>query len=77
MTDLNYPIYRWSTRERIDALPMHALALAYHRAWRFLHGSDPQGKHVIEGLDLMIEFTRLNPGERPRRQDMHNRKERT
>ncbi len=62
---MNYRIYCRSTGELIDALPLHALAFAYRGAWRFLHGSEPQGKHVIDGLDLLIEFTQLNVGERP------------
>ena len=49
-------MYCCSTCEPIDALPMHVLAYAYRDAWRLLHASDPQGKHVIDGLDLLIEF---------------------
>jgi hypothetical protein len=59
MEGTNYRIYSCSTRKPIDALAMHVLAHAYRRAWQFLHGSDPEGKHVVEGLDLLIEFTRL------------------
>ena len=70
---MSYTIYCCSTREPIDALPMHALVYAYRRAWRFLHGSDPQGKHVLVRLDLLIEFA----GEGPERQDTRNRTERT
>ena len=61
--EMNYRLYSRSTHEPIDALPMHVLAYAYRRAWRFLHGSDPQGKHVIDGLSLLIEFSRRNAGE--------------
>lgn len=53
---MNYRIYRCSTRELIDALPMHVLAYAYCRAWTSLYGSHPCGKHVIAGVDLLIEF---------------------
>jgi hypothetical protein len=56
-----YKIYCCSTREPIDVLPMHVLACAYRDAWRLMHGRDPQGKHVIDGLDVLIEFTNL-PG---------------
>jgi hypothetical protein len=59
MEGITYRIYFCSTRKPVDALPLHVLAHAYRRAWQFLHASDPQGKHVIEGLDLLIEFTRL------------------
>jgi hypothetical protein len=56
MKEMNYRICSRLTRDPIDPLPMHVLANAYRRAWRVRHGSDPQGKHVIEGLDLLIEF---------------------
>ena len=55
-TWMNYRICRCSTREPIDYLPIHVLANAYRRAWRFLYGNDPTGKHVIDGLDVLIEF---------------------
>ena len=64
MEPLNYRIHRFSTRERIDALPIYELAHAYSRAWQFVYGTDPQGRHVIGGLDLVIEFPVPSAGER-------------
>ena len=56
MKRANYRIYCFSTREPLDALPLHVLAHAYRRAWQFRYGANPQGKHVIDELDLLIEF---------------------
>ena len=53
---MSYRIYCCSTHEPLDALPMYVLAHAYLNAWRFLHGRNPQGKHVLDRLDLLIEF---------------------
>jgi len=65
MNGINYRTYCCSTRELIDVLPMHVLAYAYCRAWQHLHGSDPEGQHVIDGLDLVIDFARPGTGVRP------------
>jgi len=42
--------------EPVDATEAHVLALAYDAAWRALHLSAPAGQHVIEPLDLAIDF---------------------
>jgi len=45
-----------STESYIEATEAHVLALAYDAAWRALHLSAPVGQHVIEPLDLAIDF---------------------
>ena len=54
---MNYTIQCGSTREPIDALAMHVFARAYRDAWLLLHACEPLGQHMIEELDLMMEFT--------------------
>ena len=43
--------------EPLDILEMHVLARAYRAAWRSLHARDPVNRHVIESLDVMIDFS--------------------
>ena len=54
---MTYTIRCGSTREPIDALAMHVFARAYRDAWLLLHACEPLGQHMIEELDLMMEFT--------------------
>ena len=56
VNETKYAIYRCSTRESLDLLSLHVFARAYRDAWRALHACEPQGKHTVEGLDLLIEF---------------------
>jgi hypothetical protein len=51
-----YTIFRCSTGEPLDTLSMHVLARDYRTAWRALYFCNPVGRHVIEGLDVLIEF---------------------
>jgi len=51
-----YSIYSASSMEPLDALEMHVLARAYRAAWRSIHARDPVNRHVIESLDVMIDF---------------------
>lgn len=53
---MHHRIYRFSTREPLDVVPMHVLALAYGRVWQLLYGTRARGQHVIDRLDLLIEF---------------------
>lgn len=59
MTQLEHSIYSWSTLEPLDTLEMHVLARAYRAAWRSLHARDPVSRHVIAGLDVVIEYDSL------------------
>jgi hypothetical protein len=63
MTHLEHWIYSWSGREPLDTVEMHVLARAYRDAWRSLHACDPVNQHVIESLDVVIDFdNRPHPG---------------
>jgi hypothetical protein len=53
---MEHSIYNQSNREPVDTLEMHVLAHAYRAAWRSIHGCDPADLHVIERLDVVIEF---------------------
>jgi len=53
---MQYTIRSLSSDEAFETLAAHVLARAYLAAWRARHGSEPSGPHVIEGLDLVIEF---------------------
>ena len=57
MTQPEHSIYSWSSMEPLDTLEMHVLARAYRAAWRSLHACDPVSRHVIESLDVMIDFS--------------------
>ena len=43
-----------------ELLEFESGARAYRDAWQLLWASEPHGLHVIEGLDLLIEFTVLS-----------------
>lgn len=51
-----YSIYGASSMEPLHTLELHVLARAYRAAWRSIHGREPVNRHVIESLDVMIEF---------------------
>lgn len=53
---MNYTLYCCSSHERIDSVEMHVLAKAYRSAWRSLWTSDPAGPHLVNALDLVIDF---------------------
>jgi len=62
---MNHQIYSCSTGEPIDVLLIHVFAYAYRDAWRLIHAGEPVGKHRIEELDLLIEFTGQTSGNTP------------
>jgi hypothetical protein len=51
-----YTIYSLSDMEPLDTLELHVLARAYRAAWRSRHARDPVYRHVIAGLDVIIDF---------------------
>lgn len=53
---MEYRLSSLCDSEPIDAMEAHVLALAYDAAWRALHLTAPVGQHVIESLDLQIDF---------------------
>jgi hypothetical protein len=53
---MEYRLSSLCDSEPVDAMEAHVLALAYEAAWRALHLTPPVGQHVIEPLDLAIEF---------------------
>ena len=53
---MNYRVYYSSTRQPIDALPVHVFVRAYREVWQLLNAGEPVGPHAIERLDLLIEF---------------------
>jgi hypothetical protein len=53
---MQYTIRSLSTNEELDSLAADVVARAYRAAWRARHGNEPVGSHVLEGLDLVIEF---------------------
>jgi hypothetical protein len=53
---MDYSLSRLRDSEPIDALEAHVLARAYGDAWFAFFLCEPVGHHVIEGLDLAIDF---------------------
>jgi hypothetical protein len=53
---MTFRVFNRSSGEPLDTVEMHVLAKAYRAAWRSQFTSDPVGSHVIEGLDLVIDF---------------------
>lgn len=51
-----YSIYSVSGMEPLDTLELHVLARAYRAAWRALYARDPEDRHVIANLDVVIIF---------------------
>ena len=53
---MQYTIRSLSSNEEVDSLAADVVARAYRAAWRARYGDEPVGPHVIERLDLVIEF---------------------
>ena len=53
---MDYSVSRLCNSQPVDALEAHVLARAYGDAWYALYLCEPVGQHVIEGLDLTIDF---------------------
>lgn len=51
-----YSIYSVSGMEPLDTLELHVLARAYRAAWRAMYARDPEDRHVIASLEVMIVF---------------------
>ena len=49
-------MFRLRGGDPVDALEAHVLARAYRAAWRALNSCAPVHRHVIGGLDLVIDF---------------------
>ena len=62
---MTFKLYSRTSGEPLDTVEMHVLAKAYRAAWRFRHTHDPVGLHVIEALDLVIDFGGAGPGAFP------------
>jgi hypothetical protein len=58
---MHYSLYSCSTREAVDTVEMHVLAKAYHAAFRSMWAADPAGPHLVNALDLIIDFGRPRP----------------
>jgi len=58
---MNYRLYSCSTREAVHTVEMHVLARAYRSAWRSMWAADPAGPHLVNALDLIIDFGRPRP----------------
>ena len=55
-TEMDYSLSRLGDSKPVDALEAHVLARAYGEAWYAFYLCEPVGQHVIEGLDLTIDF---------------------
>ncbi len=53
---MTFRVFCHSTREPLDIVEMHVLAKAYRAAWRAMRAEDPRGYHVIEAVDLLIDY---------------------
>jgi hypothetical protein len=54
---MQYTLRSLSGDQMSESLAEHVFARAYEAAWVSKYGDDPVGSHVIEGLDLVIDFT--------------------
>jgi len=63
---MTFRIFNHSTGEPLDTVEMHVLAKAYRAAWRSRFTHDPTGKHLIEALDVAIDFGGTQPSGRDR-----------
>jgi hypothetical protein len=54
---MQYTIRSLSSSEELDSLAADVVARAYRAAWVARHGGEPVGQHVLEGLDLVIEYS--------------------
>ena len=55
-TEMDYRLFSLCDNQPVDALEAHVLARAYGEAWYAFYLCEPVGHHVIEGLDLAIDF---------------------
>jgi hypothetical protein len=53
---MTFKLYSRTSGEPLDTVEMHVLAKAYRAAWRSRYTDDPAGLHVIEALNLVIDF---------------------
>jgi hypothetical protein len=53
---MTFRVFSRSNGRPLDSVEMHVLAKAYRAAWRTQFTNDPCGLHVIETLDLVIDF---------------------
>jgi hypothetical protein len=53
---MDYGLSRLCDSEPIETLEAHVLARAYGEAWYAFYRCEPVGQHVIQGLDLAIDF---------------------
>jgi len=53
---MHYSLYTGSSHEAVDTVEMHVLARAYRAAWRAMWASEPAGPHLVNALDLIIDF---------------------
>jgi hypothetical protein len=49
-------LFSYATGEPVNTVEMHVLARAYRAAWRSVHAREPANRHVIPGVDLIIDF---------------------
>ena len=54
---MQYTLRSLSGDQMSETLAEHVFVRAYEAAWVAKFGDDPLGSHVIEGLDLIIDFT--------------------
>jgi len=54
---MQYTLRSLSGDQTSETLAEHVFVRAYEAAWVAKFGDDPVGSHVIEGLDLVIDFT--------------------
>lgn len=53
---MTFKLYSRTSGKPLDTVEMHVLAKAYRAAWRSQYTNDPTGLHVVEALDLVIDF---------------------
>jgi hypothetical protein len=53
---MSFRVFSYSNGEPLDTVEMHVLAKAYRAAWRSLNASEPVGAHLIERLDVVLDF---------------------
>ena len=58
---MDYQVFRMSNGEGENSTEAHVFARAYREAWRFIHGSEPAGRHLVAALKLILDFGARNP----------------
>ena len=53
---MDYRIFSMSTGQDDDSTVAHVMARAYREAWRFIHSSEPAGRHEVASLGLAMDF---------------------